>query len=94
MHSKIFFQFFNRKDQSERDSLRDIVTTLARLRELGKPFVVIMSCSTLTTRSKHPGDRASAADPVQEDGGRRGGAERAVACIFVGDSGCRGTWCS
>ena len=50
MHSKIFFQFFNRKDQSERDSLRDIVTTLARLRELGKPFVVIMPCSTLTTR--------------------------------------------
>ena len=44
MHSKIFFQFFNRKDQSERDSLRDIVTTLARLRELGMP------CSTLTTR--------------------------------------------
>ena len=26
----------------------------------------------------HPGDRASAAHPVQEAGGRRGGAERAV----------------
>ena len=26
----------------------------------------------------HPGDRASAADPVQEAGGRRGDAERAV----------------
>ena len=25
---------------------------LARLRELGKPFVVIMPCSTLTTRSR------------------------------------------
>merc|ERR1712021_164479 len=44
MHSKFFLKFFNRKDQSERDSLRDIVTTLARLRELGMP------CSTLTTR--------------------------------------------
>ena len=42
----------------------------------------------------HPGDRASAAHPVQEAGGRRGEAERAVACIFVGDSGCRGTSCS
>ena len=27
---------------------------------------------------RHPGDRASAADPVQEAGGRRGGAEWAV----------------
>ena len=27
---------------------------------------------------KHPGDRASAAHPVQEAGGRRGGTERAV----------------
>ena len=27
---------------------------------------------------RHPGDRASAADPVQETGGRRGGAEWAV----------------
>ena len=43
---------------------------------------------------RHPGDRASEAHPVQEVSGRRGGAERAVACIFVGDSGCRGTWCS
>ena len=27
---------------------------------------------------RHPGDRASAADPVQEAGGQRGGAEWAV----------------
>ena len=42
-----------------------------------------MPCSTLTTRyfgtcSQTSSDRASAADPVQEAGGRRGGAEWAV----------------
>ena len=30
----------------------ELPRVLARLRELGKPFVVIMPCSTLTTRSK------------------------------------------
>ena len=31
--------------------LSELPRVLARLRELGKPFVVIMPCSTLTTRS-------------------------------------------
>ena len=77
----------------------ELPRVLARLRELGKPFVVIMPCSTLTTRYFRDLFQdiqviVPAAHPVQEVGGRRGSAERAVACIFVGDSGCRGTWCS
>ena len=31
----------------------------------------------------HPGDRASAAHPVQDAGGRRGGAERAVSVFLL-----------
>ena len=71
---------------------------LARLRELGKPFVVIMPCSTLTTRSRT--SRSSCLGGASSSGSwwtawrcRVGGAA-STACTFVGDSGCRGTWCS
>ena len=65
---------------------------LARLRELGMP------CSTLTTRSQT--SRLSSLGGASSSGSwstawrcRAGGAA-STACIFVGDSGCRGTWCS
>ena len=55
----------------------ELPRVLARLRELGMP------CSTDHALLPgpvpgHPGDRASAAHPVQEAGGRRGSAERAL----------------
>ena len=74
----------------------ELPRVLARLRELGKPFVVIMPCSTLTTRSKT--SRSSCLGGASSSGSwwtawrcRVGGAA-STACIFVGDSGCRGTW--
>ena len=62
----------------------ELPRVLARLRELGKPFVVIMPCSTLTTRYFRdlfqdiqvivPRKRIQ----FRKLGGRRGGAEWAV----------------
>ena len=76
----------------------ELPRVLARLRESGKPFVVIMPCSTLTTRSQT--SRSSCLGGASSSGSwwtawrcRVGGAA-STACIFVGDSGCRGTWCS
>ena len=61
----------------------------SRLRELGKPFVVIIPCSTLTTRyfrDLFPDIQVIVprGASVQEAGGRRGGAERAVQlrCLY------------
>jgi hypothetical protein len=71
---------------------------LARLRELGKPFVVIMPCSTLTTRSKT--SRSSCLGGASSSGSRwtacrcQPGGAASTAFIFVGDLGCRGTSCS
>ena len=81
----------------------ELPRVLARLRELGKPFVVIMPCSTLTTRyfrDLFQTSRSSCLGSASSSGSwwtawrcRAGGAA-STACIFVGDSGCRGTWCS
>ena len=81
----------------------ELPRVLARLRELGKPFVVIIPCSTLTTRYFRdlfpdiqvivPRRRIQFRKLVDGVECRAGGAA-STACIFVGDSGCRGTWCS
>ena len=81
----------------------ELPRVLARLRELGKPFVVIMPCSTLTTRYFRdlfpdiqvivPRRRIQFRKLV--DGA--GGAEWAVQLrlpVFLLATGCRGTWYS
>ena len=70
----------------------ELPRVLARLRELGMP------CSTLTTRSKT--SRSSCLGGASSSGSwwtawrSRAGGAALTACIFVGDSGCRGTSCS
>ena len=84
-------------------SFSELPRVLARLRELGKPFVVIMPCSTLTTlyfRDLFPDIQVIV--PRRRIQFRKlvGGVEVpsgrcSFDCLyFVGDSGCRGTSCS